>query len=189
MASFEHAIPIILKHEGGYVNHPNDPGGATNYGISLRFLAEHPDDGDFDHDGDVDIEDIANMTVEDAMGVYRKYWWDAFKYSRINDQTIATKVFDLSVNMGAKRAHILLQTALNNAFSLKLSCDGVIGPATMNVINSVADGDEEQVLLTAYCDAAWDFYQRLITNKPSLGVFAKGWKRRAYGLSEANSIT
>lgn len=187
MAKFEKAIPVILKHEGGYVNHKADPGGATNFGISLRFLAEHPEDGDFDMDGDVDVEDIKNMTLRDAMDVYHKHWWAKYRYQNINDQTIATKVLDFSVNMGAKRAHILLQQALNKEFGLKLTCDGILGPASFGVINGIEE-DDEQRLLTAYCDEAWGFYQRLIANKPSLAVFKKGWYNRAYSLRKANSI-
>jgi lysozyme family protein len=63
MSDFNQAVKVILQHEGGYVDNPNDPGGATNYGISLRFLADHPESGDFNGDGEVDAEDIANMTV------------------------------------------------------------------------------------------------------------------------------
>lgn len=187
MSNFESAVKVVLKHEGGWVNNPNDPGGATNFGISLRFLAEHPELGDFDHDGDVDSEDIRNMKVEDAKMVYKKEWWDKFKYESIVDQTLATKIFDMSVNMGAKRAHILVQTALNKAFGLKLSVDGVLGPATFSVINNCTD-DTEQTLMTSICDEQWGFYQRLIAGKPSLGVFSKGWKNRAYELSKANSV-
>lgn len=187
MAKFEKSIPVILKHEGGYVNHPNDPGSATNFGVSLRFLKDHLEDGDFDKDGDVDAEDIKNMTIRDAMNIYHKHWWAKYKYGNINDQTIATKVLDFSVNMGAKRAHILLQQALNKAFGLKLTVDGVIGPATFSVINGIEE-DDEQRLLTAYCDEAWGFYQRLIANKPSLAVFKRGWYNRAYSLKSANTI-
>jgi lysozyme family protein len=187
MASFEKAIPVILQHEGGYVNHPNDPGGATNFGVSLRFLAEHPELGDFDGDGDVDVEDIRNMTEADAQKVYRVMWWDKYGYGRIIDQTIATKVMDLSVNMGAKRAHILLQTALNNAFGLKLTVDGVLGPASFSVINSCTD-DTEQTLLTAYCNEAFGFYQRLIAKNPKFKAFEKGWKKRAFSVGTANQL-
>jgi lysozyme family protein len=189
MSTFDKAINLLLKHEGGYVNNPNDPGGATNYGVSLRFLQEMPlTVGDFDHDGDIDREDIKNMSVEDAKRVYKTAWWDKYKYGMINDQTIATKVFDLSVNMGAKRAHILLQEAMNKAFSLRLTVDGMLGNASFATLNAIGDGDQEQKLITAYCNEAYGFYQRLIANKPSLKVFEKGWKNRAYSIGQANSV-
>lgn len=189
MADFDSAIRLILRHEGGWVNNPNDPGGATNFGISLRFLADHPDDGDFDGDGDVDAEDIRNMTIDDAKDIYRKFWWDKYGYGRIADQTIATKVFDFAVNMGAKRAHMLLQQAMNSAFGLRLSVDGVLGNASYGTLNAIADGDDEQVLINAFCNEAWAYYQRLIVNNPRLGVFKNGWKNRAYSINVANSIS
>lgn len=188
MSAFENAITVILKHEGGFVDNPNDPGGATNWGISLNFLVDHPKDGDFDHDGDVDREDILNMNRDDAIDIYKKFWWDKFNYGLIVDQTIATKVFDFSVNMGAKRSHMLLQQALNTAFDLGLTVDGILGKASMSVINSCTDGDREQQLLNAYCDEAWTFYQNLIIKNPKLQVFAKGWKNRAYSIKSANAF-
>lgn len=188
MATFEKAIPIILAHEGGYVNHPNDPGGATNFGISLRFLADHPSVGDFNDDGAVDVQDIRNMTVEDAMMIYKMFWWDKFKYGNINDQTIATKIFDFSVNMGAHRAHVLLQTALNNAFSLQLTVDGILGRASFGTLNEIMDGGQEQVLIDAYNNEAWGFYQRIMVRNPKLKVFERGWRNRAFAISKANSI-
>lgn len=187
MADFNKAIKTILRHEGGYVNNVNDSGGATNFGVSLRFLQDHPE-GDFNHDGVVNINDIKNMTIEQAALIYKLFWWDKFKYGQFADQTIAVKTFDFSVNMGAKRAHILLQEALNEAFGLKLDCDGVLGPASIQAINAIKDGGEEQKLITAYCDAAWGFYQRLIAKNPKLKVFEKGWKNRAYSISKANSL-
>ncbi len=189
MSNFEHAIELVLVHEGGFVDHPSDPGGATNWGVSLRFLGDHPEVGDFDQDGDVDAQDIANMTRDQAKMIYRMFWWDKFGYGRISDQTIATKVFDFSINMGASRAHKLLQSALNNAFGLNLDVDGVLGNASIGAINVCTDGDEEQQLITAYCDAAWDFYQALIANNPKLKVFTNGWKNRAYSIRLANSVS
>jgi len=59
---------------------------------------------------------------------------------------------------------------------------------TCGAINSATYGEGEQQLLDAFCEEAWGFYQRLIANKPSLSVFAKGWKNRAYGLSKANQL-
>lgn len=188
MASFEKAIPIILKHEGGFVNHANDPGGATNYGISIRFLRGIPIiDADFDKDGDVDIEDIKNMTPEQAGKLYKKYFWDVNKYQNINDDTIATKIFDMTVNMGAKRSHIIVQTALNKCFGTKLTIDGVLGPATMSIINAIED-DNEQIALTSICEEQFAFYLRLVEQKPELKVFINGWKRRAFSLSKANAV-
>lgn len=188
MASFERAIPIILQHEGGFVDHPADPGGTTNWGISLRFIRDFPAFGDIDLDGDVDPEDIRNMSREQAVKIYKEFWWDKYRYGRFLDQTIATKVFDLSVNMGAPRAHKLLQRAANNAFGLRLTVDGILGNASVSAVNVITDGDQEQQLLTAYANEAWGFYQRLMNSRPQLRVFERGWRNRAFSLTKANSV-
>lgn len=188
MAAFEPAITVVLKHEGGFVNNVNDAGGATNYGISLRFLRDYPGDGDFDGDGDVDIDDIRKMTLTDAKAIYRKHWWDKYKYEKIVDQTIATKALDLSVNMGASRAHKLLQAAINKAFRLNLVVDGALGNASFGAINALATLGDRQKLLTAYADEAWGFYQQIIRKTPSQKVFERGWKNRAYSLTAADSV-
>lgn len=188
MSNFDAAVQVILKHEGGYVNNVNDSGGATNFGVSLRFLAEHPDYGDFNHDGVVDAKDIRGMTVENAKDIYRHFWWEKYGYGNIEDQTIATKVFDFSVNMGASRAHKLLQQAINEAFGDKLVVDGMLGKASFGAINSRSGIDDQQLLINAYCEQAWKFYQGLIRNNAKLAVFQKGWKNRAYSINTAQSL-
>ncbi|KKL48233.1 hypothetical protein LCGC14_2327530, partial [marine sediment metagenome] len=97
MASFDKAIPTILKHEGGYVHDPLDPGGETNFGISKRAFPEL---------------DIKNLTSGQAVDIYRERYWLHHIYDGIVNQDIATKVFDLAVNMGHRAAHRLLQKAL-----------------------------------------------------------------------------
>lgn len=188
MAKFDSAISLILKHEGGYVNNPNDPGGATNYGISLRFLRDYPTLGDVDDDGDVDVQDIKQLTKEQASAIYKQVWWDKYQYEQYPDVTIATKVFDFAINMGAVRAHKLLQQALNKTYGLRLTTDGIIGPATMSIIRAIKDGADEQKFIDAYSAEAYAFYQSLVQNNPKLGVFLKGWKNRAFSIAKANSV-
>ena len=90
MSDFELARPTVLRHEGGYVNNPNDPGGATKYGISLRWLKGQGLLGDVTHDMVVDIKDIQALTVDQAAGFYRVQWWDKYGFGRILDQSVAT---------------------------------------------------------------------------------------------------
>ncbi|MDH5394603.1 MAG: N-acetylmuramidase [Gammaproteobacteria bacterium] len=173
MALFEQAIETTLKHEGGYSDDPADRGGATRYGISLRFLQS--ESYDIDGDGDVDADDIRSLTLDGAIDIYREKFWNINNYDQIKSQAVATKVFDLTVNMGAKRAAILLQRALQSC-GFDLKHDGKIGPATFLAINS-ADNDS---LLAAYRSEAAGYY-RLITQKtPDFERFIKGWLRRAY---------
>ena len=174
MANFTKAIPVILKHEGGYVNHPNDPGGATNYGISLRYLK---DAGlDVNNDGIIDSMDIRQLTAESASHIYRKYWWNKYGYEAIIDQPLATKVFDIAVNMGPSQAHKLLQRAANKVFgSDVLKVDGGLGPKTLKLINEL----QAARLLVVLRETVADFYRELVRNRCEFAPFLKGWLNRA----------
>lgn len=177
---FERAVEMVLRHEGGYIKDPNDPGGATNYGISLRFLSKlgviDPADGylvgDVDRDGDIDIHDIILMTREDAIAIYRSQWWDRYGYARIEYEPLATKLLDLSVNMGPAAAHRLLQRSVNVTLGRRLVVDGILGPKSIACINCVAD---PEALLRAFLDRAEGFYRSL--NQPR---YLKGWLNRLY---------
>lgn len=182
MNKFDIAIRTVLKHEGGYVNDPDDPGGATNYGISLRWLKKTGDldddglpDGDIDHDGDIDIDDIKALDIDAARELYRKYWWLKYKYNEINSLTVATKLLDLSINMGARQAHKLIQRACK-ACGAQIKDDGILGPISLRVINSISG----YVLIAAFRSEAAGFYRVLIAKKPIFGKYQNGWLKRAY---------
>jgi lysozyme family protein len=181
---FMSAVAVVLKHEGDFSCDPDDPGGATNHGISLRFalmeLAGDADgdgrvDGDFDRDGDIDADDIRTMSRDDAIAVYRHHWWDRYHYDQLGDDALATKVFDLAVNMGAKQAHLCLQRAIR-AVWFPVAEDGVLGPKTMAAANAA----DPRLLLPALRAEAAGFYRTLITAKPRLEKYRSGWLRRAY---------
>lgn len=93
MANFEKAIAFVLKHEGGYVNDPKDPGGETKYGICKR---NHP------------TVDIKNLTEDGAKGIYLSEYWLPSGAGKIADDSLALAVFDTAVNMGISRAVNLL---------------------------------------------------------------------------------
>jgi len=171
---FNKAVAIILAHEGGFSNHGADPGGATNYGISLRWLKSEGMYGDLDDDGDVDIKDILAIDVGHATRIYRDKWWNKYHYDRVIDCEVATKVFDMSVNMGAAQAHKLAQRALNSLGG-RLDADGIVGPITLSAINTA----EPSNLLDALRDEQKRFYLSLIKHRPSLAVFKRGWIKRA----------
>jgi lysozyme family protein len=177
MAMFELAIPTILRHEGGYVNDKDDPGGATNWGVSLRWLQSQGEEiGDLDHDGDIDVQDIAKMTQEQACAIYQNSWWTRYGYSYLKAQAVATKVFDMAINMGAKQAHKLVQRAVNRYGSHQLFEDGVLGPMSMSCIND-CNGD---FLLNLIREEQATFYRNLARTKPKLSKFLRGWLKRAY---------
>lgn len=183
MSDFSIAIAEVLKHEGGLADNPADPGGATNFGVSLRYLLARGDldhdglpDGDLDHDGDVDADDIRRMSEVDATRIYRSGWWDKYAYGSIRDQAVATKVLDMAVNMGARQAHKLLQRACNDCgVKPALADDGVIGPRTIQNVNSVYAAP----LLKHLRARCLTFYSEIITRNPELAVFRAGWEKRA----------
>ncbi len=170
MSTFELSIPTILRHEGGLVNNPNDPGGITNHGVSLRWLKSKGLAGDIDHDGDVDAADIKLMTVDQASEFYRTFWWNAYSYGTINAQLVATKVFDTAVNMGPKRAHIFAQSIVG------VPRDGVLGPKSFAEINACPS----LKFLTAFQNLQAQFYRTLVATNPARQEFLKGWLNRAY---------
>lgn len=175
MALFEPAIEIVLRHEGGFVDHPADPGGATNWGISLRFLVREGIDLDLDADGDLDADDIRLMPRETAIKIYRERIWDRFGYAQIAGQELATKVFDLAVNMGAAQSHKCLQRACWAA-GAAIDDDGILGPVTLAAANKLPPA----AVLAALRSEAAGFYRLLAATRPSLAVFLTGWLRRAY---------
>ncbi|MBF0590251.1 MAG: hypothetical protein HQL53_14110 [Magnetococcales bacterium] len=177
MANFESAISIVLQHEGGYVNDPVDPGGATNYGVSLRFLRATGDLdlGDVDGDGDIDADDIRQMNRDQAIAIYRSEFWDRGGYEHIRHQNVANKLFDAAVNMGPKQAHKLVQRALWSV-GRRVVVDGQLGPRTLAAIQD-ANGAH---LLAALRSEMAGFYRELIARRPQLKKYRKGWERRAY---------
>lgn len=171
---FESAVNVILRHEGRFVNNKNDSGGATMYGISLRFLKVAG--LDIDLDGDVDINDIIAIDKEKAKDIYRKYWWDRYFYDDINSLPISTKIFDLAVNMGANQAHKIVQAACNS-LGYRLYKDGILGHKSLYAINSLSSLYEDS-LLRSINKYAKEFYYTIVEKNPEYSIFLKGWLNR-----------
>lgn len=178
MSDFDLAIPVVLLHEGVSSHDAWDNGGPTHYGISLRFLKtldELNDEGflagDLNEDGVIDAQDIRGLGRCDAVDLYRIYFWEPHGYACILRQAVATKVFDLTVNMGAKSSHRCLQRAVRAASGQCLLEDGILGPQTLVAVNSM----EADVLLAAYRSEAAGYYRSL--HQPR---FERGWLNRAY---------
>lgn len=160
MADFTPAFKFLLPHEGGYTHDPNDPGGETKYGLSKRAYPQL---------------DIAALTVDDAQRIYARDYWFPYPYSQIQVQEIASKIFDLTVNMGAHQSHTLAQRACNR-FGCALVEDGKLGAISIHAINDI---DPTQ-LLYAIREEARAYYLELVKKRPSSSKFLKGWLARAY---------
>lgn len=173
---FDRALEVVLAHEGRYVDDPRDRGGATNFGISLRFLRSLGElAGDIDGDGDVDADDIRAIDRRAAGALYRAKFWDRYQYGEIQDPEIAIKVFDLAVNMGPGGAHKVLQRALR-AVGIRVKDDGILGPKTRSaVVAAYGRG-----LIGPIRSEAAGYYRSLVAARPSLERYLTGWLNRAY---------
>ena len=183
MSRFMHAMKTVLEHEGVDADDADDSGGRTRYGISLGFLRgmvrdEDGDgfaDGDLDHDGDIDADDVALMTLDKATGIYRSQWWDRYRYSRIVDNDVATKVFDHAIPMGPRQAHKCTQRALR-AVGIRVTVDGILGPQTFAAMNA----SSPTCLLVALRSELAGTFRLIVAKKPRNVKFLRGWLNRAY---------
>lgn len=183
MSTFDAALAILREHEGGWSDDGHDSGGATNFGISLKFLrltgtvdadGDGYMDGDIDYDGDIDADDIRLMDAKRAGAIYREQFWDRYRYDRIVDQAIATKTFDMSVNMGPRASHRCLQRACRAVLIVGVIDDGIIGPRTRAAVNSAP----QAALLAAFRSEAAGYYRRIPAQYG--GRYLDGWLNRAY---------
>ena len=154
--NFDKAVEVILKHEGGYVNDPVDPGGETNMGISKRAYP---------------YLNIKELTKKDAKDIYFKDYWLKAKCSKLPEE-LRMIYFDMVVNMGKSRAVKILQGAIT-AKGVKTAVDGGIGPQTIsNALKSGLEPDRLRSYRVKY-------YADLIGRKPKLEKYWFGWYRRA----------
>jgi type VI secretion system secreted protein VgrG len=181
MANFKAAINFLLENEGGYSNNPSDPGKATNFGLSTKYLeSNHLMQFDKNGDGKISPEDIKAIKRQDAIATYKSHWWDRYGYDRIDNDLIATKLFDMAVNMGQVQAVELMQKSLNrqcNSNKPPLLLDGNMGKNTIEAMNTVRD---KAKLLLDFRNFSMQYYQKLIEKNPRLSVFLNGWYNRVY---------
>lgn len=193
---FSRALSNLLKTEGGFVDDPHDRGGATKYGISLRFLLvegriDTNRDGfadfDLDMDGDIDGADVRKLTTEQAGALYWRCFWLPVRAEDFA-RPLGEALFDQAVNGGLLGARKLLQKAIN-ACSAKmpggkiapLAVDGKIGPATIETYQRVLTWPALGMpsLIGAYRAAAAARYRAIVDADPSQRKFLAGWLVRA----------
>lgn len=170
---FNQAVKVVLEHEGGLSTNKRDPGGVTKWGISLRFLRAAGID--IDGNGVVDEHDMLGLELPNAILIYRYYWWDKYNYDSIKSLQVATKVFDLSVNMGPKTAHRLLQIAINRLNDKPITVDGIIGPETLNAANNTPSDQ----LMNQLRACATHHYIDILARNPHMEWARNGWLNRA----------
>ena len=154
--NFNKCMEMLLQHEGGFVNHPSDPGGMTNLGVTKSTW-------DHFYGDDISEERMRGITVDDVKPLYKANYWDRCRCGDL-PSGVDWAVFDWAVNSGTGRAAKALQRAVG-AFE-----DGVIGPQTMMVVSNQKPWETIN-RLAVYRDA---FYRSLST----FDTFGKGWIRR-----------
>lgn len=163
MADFEKAIPAILRWEGGYVDHPADPGGATNRGIILTVFKKYAAELGLTPD----VAGLKQITEEQAKVIYKKQFWDLMRGDEIRDQQVANIIFDGFVNMGRNGLKIAQRVA-------GTTIDGQFGPHTISTLNAASG----RVFFDTYKDNRIAYYKKLAAKKPKMEVFLKGWLNR-----------
>ena len=154
--NFEHSLDMLLEHEGGFVNHPKDPGGMTNLGVTRATYEQYMGRG-------VTEAEIRALTAADVAPLYKSEYWDK---ARCDDlpSGLDWAVFDWGVNAGMSRPVKALQRIVG------VKPDGGVGPKTLQAIGNF----EPKVLIEKLYDARQKFYESLTT----YATFGKGWKRR-----------
>lgn len=153
----------VLASEGGYVNHPRDPGKATNMGITIATLRAW-------RGHDVTNEDVRNLSQVEALAIYKAQYWDTVRADLL-PLGLDYLTFDYGVNSGPARAIKDLQRTVG------ADDDGVIGQKTLSKISDYIAENGMQALLNAYATRRWNFVQGLST----FSTFGNGWRRRIWG--------
>lgn len=159
---FAEALRRVLVHEGGKVDHPKDPGGRTNQGVTQRVYAS------WRRNNNLSARDVYLMEDKERDLIYRKQYWDVIKGDEL-PPGIDYVVFDGAVNSGCSQSVKWLQRALG------LTADGMVGQVTLNAVRGVNDHD---ALAQRICDQRMAFLKNLKTWK----TFGKGWTRRVAGV-------
>ncbi|MBB5222168.1 lysozyme family protein [Amaricoccus macauensis] len=180
MHSVESIAAEIVRREGGFVNDPDDPGGATKHGVTLGTLRRLGID--LDRDGDVDVDDVKALTPARAAQIYVRHYFREPGIDRL-PEPLQPSVFDMQVNAGQNAVKILQR--LMAAFGLPLADDGVVGPVTARTVaRGMAKAPHH--LVDAYGIARRNYYYRLADGRPASRKFARrndggkgGWIVRA----------
>jgi lysozyme family protein len=177
----------VLGLEGGHADHPNDRGGETQFGISLRFLKaegaidlnhDRYADFDLDFDGDIDGADVRALTRQQALNLYYHCFWARLKLDRL-PKYIDAAVFDQAVNGGAVAAVKLLQKTVNRLNIRPVAVDGVLGPQTINAVMALVDNACADDIIWRYRQEAENRYNDIVRADYSQVVFIRGWAARA----------
>jgi len=160
---FTSCLDVVVGAEGGFVDNPADPGGATKFGITIKTLAAW-------RRKPVSVVDVRALTLREASEIYKAAYWDPMRCGDL-PHGIDLMMFDCGVNAGPRHAVIALQQALG------LNCDGLIGPETL----AAARAADRRSLILALARHRVEFYRGL----PGWAIFGKGWGHRVEAVQQA----
>jgi len=160
-ANYQKCLETILHHEGGYVNHPKDPGGETNLGVTKRVYEA------WVMENDLSQKDMKDLLVEDVAPIYKNNYWDRVKGDQLPNG-LDLCVFDFGVNAGTGRAAKYLQTMIGTV------ADGGIGPNTLKALGNYVEENGLEQTIKNYQEARQEYYESLSTFE----TFGRGWTRR-----------
>lgn len=160
MADFREYAPKLLQIEGGFVNHPDDLGHATNMGVTIQTYREYCG-------REKTIRDLQNMSYDVWGKIMKDMYWDKCKADQIDNQSVAEIFVDWCVNSGAAGIRKAQDV-------IGVKPDGIVGPVTLSAINT----SDPQMLFDRLKAARQQFYINIVKNKPSQKVFMNGWMNR-----------
>lgn len=161
MADANKLKPFILKFEGGFVNDPDDKGGATNKGVTLttyrKFFGENKT-----------IEDLKRITDDEWLYIFKIGYWDVMKADLIKSQSVANQLVDFAYNSGTKTAAKKIQGIIGT------TTDGIVGNKTIEAINS----KDPKKLFEDLKKSRLNYIIKIVTNNPSQKKYLNGWVNR-----------
>ncbi|WP_437877861.1 glycoside hydrolase family 108 protein [Sorangium sp. So ce513] len=171
---FDTCLEFLFKWEGGFSDHPADPGRATCMGITQKTY-----DGHCARRGRAPSS-VRDITRGEAIEIYAELFWTPLQCDRVSPP-LDLVVFDTGVNLGTLRAVKLLQA------SLRVAVDGVLGPRTLGALE--AQRAALPALVSDYLARRGRFYRELVARRPSLGVFLDGWLNRLEDLEATAAVS
>lgn len=162
---FEKILKKVLEFEGGYVNHPHDPGGETNKGITKKVYDAYR------KTKNVSMRSVKYITDDEVKEIYYLNYWQTGKCNKL-PKILSCAHFDSCVNHGLRQSALFLQR------SIDVKDDGVIGPITLERANK----SDYNIAMLRYINLRDNFYHMLVNRNENLGVFLRGWLRRIKAL-------
>lgn len=175
MAKIQPLADFILSFEGGYVNHPNDKGGPTNMGVTLKTWQTQGYDKN--NDGRIDAKDVKLITKADAISILLRCYWNRWKADGIKDQSIANILVDW-IWISGTPGITLVQAMLG------VKSDGIVGKQTLKALNS----QNPKQFFDRIKTRRKQYISGIIARNPSKRVFEKGWLRRLEAINYGTLI-